>query len=157
MRIGDFVGVGGKKNKGVLDPRDPFGNFRKDLDKLLSRAFQLFSGVSSINIDIKGEGDSVIISAELPGIEAKDISISINGNILTIRADREQELEEDKEAYYLRECGLGTSIRSLQLPFYVDHQDSVLAELDNGMLTIKILKPTEALGETKKIPVVKKK
>lgn len=154
MKFTDLLPFG-RRDKDMVSYSDIFTSFRRDLDNLFDKTFSSFAGSSAINLDVKNEENQILVTAEVPGASEENLSINLTGNILTIKAERKQEKEEDKNNYYLRECSYGTTARSLQLPFYID-QKNIQAELENGILTIKIPKPKEVQGQSKKIPIYKK-
>jgi HSP20 family protein len=91
------------------------------------------------NIDISETDSELKIRAELPGVSEQDVEVILNDDILTIRAEREFEREEDKEDYHLVEMSYGTFQRSLQLPYRVD-PNQVQAWFENGILNITVPK-----------------
>ena len=132
---------------------EPFdGNmarFRDEMDRTLERFFTEPFGAMETKagrtvdwlpaLDI-GETDAeVTIRAEVPGIPAKDINLSITGNVLTISGEKEQKEEQKKENFYQCERRFGSFRRVLELPETVD-ADKISAEADNGVVTIKIAK-----------------
>jgi HSP20 family protein len=95
-------------------------------------------------------GDSVTIKAELPGLEAKDVDVSIFGNTLTVRGEKKEEREEKDEHYHLVERAHGTFSRVVRLPAAVD-VEKIKASFKNGVLTVTLPKTEEA--RQKAIPV----
>jgi HSP20 family protein len=86
------------------------------------------------------EGDrEVVIKAELPGLEAKDVTIAVENNILTLKGERHAEAEVKKENYYRMERSVGAFSRSFALPGTLD-SDRVTADFKNGLLTITLPK-----------------
>jgi len=79
---------------------------------------------------------------ELPGIDLKDINVSITSNVLTIKGVKKVEKEEKKEKYYRKESRSGSFQRTLSLPTAVD-AEKIAAELKNGILTITLPKREE--------------
>jgi len=94
----------------------------------------------------------VKISAELPGLEAKDIDISISDDVLTLRGQKREESESKGENYYQMERSFGSFHRSINLPAEVD-SDKVKAEFKNGVLDISLTKKPESQQKTKKIEI----
>ena len=86
-------------------------------------------------VDVSETADKVVVKAELPGIEAKDIDISLSGDILTIKGEKKSEREEKKESYHLVERSYGSFSRSLRLPAVVD-PDKIEAGYKQGVLTV---------------------
>lgn len=90
------------------------------------------------------EGDhELTVKAELPGIEAKDVAVTIDNNVLTLRGERRIEKEVKKENYHRMERAYGTFARSFALPAFVD-AESVKAEFKNGLLTVTVPKKENA-------------
>jgi HSP20 family protein len=102
--------------------------------------------------------EEICITAELPGVEEKDIDISVSANRITIKGDKKSETEEKKEQVgrqFLRlERSSGSFKRYMNLPFDID-PDTVEAEFKRGVLTVRIPKPPEAIEKTKKIEIRK--
>ena len=91
-------------------------------------------------MDILETKDKLLIKAELPGLEAKDINVSTSGDILTIKGEKEKEEEEEKDEHYHyceRYCGFFH--RSFRLPVAVQ-SDKVEESLKNGVLKITLPK-----------------
>jgi len=94
--------------------------------------------------------DEFVIKAEIPGVDKKDIDITIEDNVLTIKGEKKFEKEEKKENYLRAERFYGTFRRSFTLPASVD-KDKIKAKLDKGVLTIEIPKKEET--KPKKISI----
>ena len=92
------------------------------------------------------------ISAELPGIEAKDIEVSVSGDTLVLKGEKRQEKEEKDKNYHFSERYYGSFQRSFQLPSSVD-RDKVAADFSKGVLTITLPKTAAAQKPVKKIEV----
>ena len=96
------------------------------------------------------EKDDLVMQAELPGIKKEDIDISLEGECLTIKAEKKQEeWAKDATCYSCERC-FGLYSRSVSLPFHVD-ADGISATYDNGLLEIRLPKSEEA--KTKHIEV----
>ena len=91
-------------------------------------------------VDIYDDDKEVIITAELPGVDRKDISIDVHDRVLTLRAVRSQAGEVKEERYHRRERALGRFERSFRLPADID-SDAIKAEYKDGVLRIDIPKP----------------
>jgi HSP20 family protein len=106
---------------------------------MLSSAGEGQGTMMAPKIDISETDNELRIRAELPGVSQDDVEVMLNDDMLTIRAEREIEQEEDREDYHLVEMSYGTFQRTLQLPYKVD-PDQVQARFENGILTISIAK-----------------
>jgi len=114
------------------------------------REDSLAMGTWSPAVDMFEKDDQVVIKAELPGLEKKDISLDLTNGVLTLKGERKHENEVKEENYYRREMSCGKFIRSFSLPGDVD-ADKIKAEFQNGLLTVEVPKPEE--HKPKQIPV----
>ncbi len=106
------------------------------------------------SINIKEKEKQYEITAELPGVEEKDVDVSIANNELHIYATKSSEKKEDKENYHLRECIQGSFGRSITLPYDANVED-IDAKIKNGILKIYIAKTAENKEKIKKVTVHK--
>jgi HSP20 family protein len=102
---------------------------------LLPEPFAL--GRAFPNVEVTETDTEVVVRAEVPGLEAKDIDLSITGDVLTIKGERKEEKEEKEKEYYRREVHYGSFSRSVQLPSSVD-VESVKAECKKGILKVTL-------------------
>jgi len=93
-------------------------------------------------VDIVDKKDNILVKAELPGIDKKDIKISIGENSLTIRGEKKEEKEVKKEDYYCCERAFGAYSRTIDLPVEVD-KNKAKATFKNGILEITLPKKEE--------------
>jgi HSP20 family protein len=100
-------------------------------------------GMWTPRIDMAETKDSVTIKAELPGLEAKDVEVSLLGDALTIKGEKEQEKEEKDEHRHVVERTYGTFSRMMRLPAPVA-ADKIKATFKNGVLTVTLPKTEEA-------------
>jgi HSP20 family protein len=99
------------------------------------------SGILNPAVDLYEEDDKLVVKAELPGIDKKDISVDLQNGVLTLRGERRHESEEKNgRNVYRREMSYGKFVRSFSLPQDVE-PDKVKAEYANGVLTIEVPKP----------------
>ncbi len=143
-------------------PWKPFGELntlRRDLDSIWNRFFPeapFFERYTTHEwlptIDLTETKDKLLIKAELPGLDAKDVDLSITGDILTIRGEKKKEEETKDEHHYFVERYEGTFERQIRLPAYVK-TDKVDAKFDKGVLTITLPKTEEAKKKEIKIKV----
>ena len=98
---------------------------------------------------VEGE-NSITVRAELPGMRPEDVSVSVQGNALSISGEKKEELEEEKEGYRRCERRFGSFRRDLVLPADVD-SEKVEAECKEGVLTIRMPKTEAAKAKQVKI------
>ena len=105
-------------------------------------------------MDVAAIGDKIEIRAELPGMDEKDISLSLDNNILTLQGEHKQEQQEENKNYYLKEIAAGYFKKSVRLPPDIDGK-KIDAVFKNGILTVTIPRLPDKDNTVKKIPVRK--
>jgi HSP20 family protein len=131
----------------------PFTALQREIDRVFDdfthwRGFDPMAFTPSMEVT---ETDKAIeITTELPGMDEKDVEISIANDVLTIRGEKKAEREEKKKAYRLIERSYGAFERSLALPAGTN-ADAVTANLSKGVLKITLPKPTAAQAQKIKI------
>ena len=128
------------------NPWAEFERLRQGLDKL-SRSYPagetVFGGATVFPpLNVYVEKEKVTIKAEVPGVDAKALDISLEGNTLTIKGKREPHHDGDKISYHRREIETGNFSRAVNLTVKVD-PESIAAKLANGILTITMEKAPE--------------
>lgn len=127
------------------------GRLRQEMDSLLSNYMSL-SGIGEefppVNI-YSGEGE-LLLTADIPGIDADNLDITCKGKTLTIKGDKKPVELFDQEDYIRQERPCGSFTRSFTLPYDVD-QDAVKAQYKNGVLLVKL--PQTEASKPKKIEV----
>lgn len=146
---------------------DPFNAMRRDMDRLFDDMWKNFggngnglpaaftaTGATAPRIDVKETDAGIEVSAELPGVDEKDIEVELQDDVLTIRGEKKVEKEEgDKEkGYHVMERSYGAFARSIQLPYGTD-SDKVSADFSKGVLKVVVPRPAEVAAKTKKIEV----
>jgi HSP20 family protein len=103
-------------------------------------------------LDVAETETGIEVSADLPGLEEKDIEVSLGGDLLTIKGERKAEAGGRLLSYRINERVFGSFTRSVALPSGID-ADAVSASFKNGVLTITIPKTQEAAQEAKRVAV----
>ena len=135
----------------ALTPWTGIGNLKQDMNRMLERVFEgkwdefPALGEWAPSMDISETKDSLVAKVEAPGMDQKDIQISLQENLLTIKCEKKQEKEEKDERYHRVERSYGTFIRSVRLPIGVD-ASKVTASFKNGLLTVTMPKTPAAKG-----------
>ncbi len=125
--------------------RKDLDRFKDEMDKLFDRFFSWTPSLKNKeggwipSLDVSETGKEMLVKVELPGMEAKDIDVSVAGDVLTIKGERKQESEEKDENFHRIECSYGAFSRSVRLPAEGD-PDKVDASYKKGVLKIKIPK-----------------
>lgn len=103
-------------------------------------------------VDVIDRDDDVVVRAELPGVDKKDLDVSMTDNTVTIKADTRQEKEEGKKGgdYYRREIATGSFARTVALPAEVD-TDKSRARFKDGVLELTVPKQARARRQSIKV------
>ena len=114
--------------------------------------WSVFSGGYTPAVDFEEKESEFIITAEVPGVEAKDLNVEISGETLTIKGEKSQEQEQKDKSFHIKERHIGSFQRSFPLPRKVD-SDKVSASFEKGILTIVLPKTTGEATGTKKVSI----
>lgn len=109
----------------------------------------------SPRIEIKDKEKAIIVSAELPGMNAEDIEVTCENGLLTITGEKKETQEDCGAGYCFTECSYGSIRRQIPLPEGIE-TDKISADYEKGILKIVIPKQTEHVQKTKKITVKSK-
>jgi HSP20 family protein len=131
---------------------------QEQMNRLLDLAWSkegsedLREGVWQPPVDIYEDGEAVVIKAELPDIDQKDIEVKIESNTLILRGERKHDATVKKENYHRIERYYGTFQRTFALPATIE-QEKVKASCDRGVLTIRLPKKDETKPKQIKVEV----
>jgi len=139
---------------------DPFTSFQRNMSRLfddmmhgnlpsLSRSDE--AGMVMPQINVSETDKELRITAEMPGVSEKDVDITLDDGVLTIRGEKKMEKKEDKENFHYMERSYGQFQRSLRVPNSIN-ADQVQASVENGVLTV-ILPKNMAQEKTRHIQV----
>ncbi len=131
-----------KEMKYLKDLFDEFFDFGIMPQSRRMKKRWLEGGEWSPLVDVIDKKDKVIVKAELPGVDKTDVKITISENALTIRGERKEEKEAQKEDYYCCERAFGSYSRTIALPIEVD-KNNAKASYKNGILEIILPKAEE--------------
>ena len=144
--------------------QDPFQSFRTEMDRLfdsflggvpsLTSLRQGFSGaqVMTPTLDVKENEKEIVVKADLPGMDEKDINLTIHNGVLSLRGEKKSEHTDERENYHVMERSYGSFQRSIRLPDTID-EDKAEARFDKGVLTITLPKRPETVSAQKKIKI----
>ncbi len=129
----------------VGQENNPFALLQREIDRLFdgfSRNFPVLGTFHSTvpRMDVSETDKTIEVTAELPGLEAKDIQLGIVDNVLTVSGEKKSEREEKKKEYHLVERSFGSFSRLVQLPEGVKAED-ISAEIAKGVLKVTVKKP----------------
>jgi HSP20 family protein len=132
----------------------PLTALQQEIDRLFEGFGHGFSATSASpllpSMDVSETEKEIEITAELPGLEEKDVQLNVADNLLTIRGEKKSHREEKEKDYRLVERSYGSFQRTIELPSGVN-PDSIQATISKGVLKVVVPKPAPA--QTKKIAV----
>ena len=147
--------------------RDPFAEMRAEMDRVfdsfLGRSFfgrpALFGKAAAAatiapDIDIRENDKEIVLEAELPGIEEKNVEVVVRNGLLSLKGEKKSERDEKNDIYHLVERSYGLFERSFRLPDSADEAE-IKADFSKGVLRVVVPKRPEAVKAEKKIPVGK--
>ena len=147
--------------KNDMEPRtnDVWG-LQSDINRLFDAFMTPFEGnefrnAMSPKLDIAELKDKYEIKAELPGMDEKDINLSVEDGVLSISGEKKSETEDKNKGYYLKECSYGTFNRSVRLPENIA-DDKIAAKFDKGVLVIDMPKKEPTVTKARKISISSK-
>lgn len=136
----------------ILTLRDRMNRLFEDMSAYRGEEKDLAASAWAPAVDIYETENEVVLTAEVPGVDEKDIEIKVEDNTLTLRGERKFEKETKEENFHRIERAYGSFFRSFTLPTYVDH-DKIEAEHENGVLKIRMPKKLEL--KPRKVKILK--
>ena len=145
--------------------RDIFSAMRDEMDRMFGR-FERDWALPSLfgredrgsavvpQLDVREDSNSITIEVELPGVEEKDIAVTLANGVLTIKGEKRQAKEDKGENYHMTERSFGSFQRSLRLPDMID-ESKVEAKFDKGVLKVTAGKKPEAVKSARRIEIRK--
>jgi HSP20 family protein len=136
---------------------DPFTAMRREMDRLFDEFRGVRGGLYETGfapaVNVRQTNGSIEVTAELPGIDERNVEVSVADNAVTIRGEkREEKSEETEGGWQISERSFGSFVRTIPLPVEVD-EDKASAQFKNGVLTVTLPLAADADRKTKKIAV----
>jgi HSP20 family protein len=135
----------------------PLATLRRGMDEIFSRLFNngtdLADSAWNPSLEVSDGAREVTVRAEIPGVDAENIEVTVSNGYLTISGEKKSEHEEKEKDYYRSERVFGSFRRSIQLPDGAD-PEKITADHSNGILTVRIPKAESA--QPKKVAVSRK-
>ena len=141
---------------------EPFSGLvsaQRDFDRLFREAFSPHMGETELStrswappVDIYETEEAIVLKAELPGVDPKDVEVRVEDNTLYLKGERKFEKEVKEQNYHRVERSYGSFARSFSLPNSIS-TDKVKADFKDGLLTLTMPKREEAKPKTIKIDV----
>jgi HSP20 family protein len=151
MNLKSLIPIGRERSLAA----QPFFSLQREIDRLFddfTRGFPAFTAAANGGkmmpvTDVTESDKDIEITAELPGLEEKDVKIDLSGNLLTIRGEKKAETEQKDKNVRMIERSYGAFERTIELPDGVD-PDAIKATISKGVLTVTVPKPAPAQAKT---------
>jgi HSP20 family protein len=155
MNLMSLIPIGRDRNVARREFTDPFTSLRREIDDLFNdftRGWPSVGRVSELtpSMDVAETDKEIEITAELPGLQEKDVQVNVSDNVLTIKGEKKAEKEEKDKNYRLFERSYGSFSRTLELPAGTD-PDAIKASISSGVLKVTV--PKAAPAQVKKVQV----
>lgn len=146
-----------------FEEEHPFYSLQREMNRLFDDFFRGFDltpfgtlterlGTFSPSIDVREDEKEICVTAELPGMDEKDIEVLLTEDALTLKGEKKEETEDKGKDYYRMERRYGSFNRVIPLPQGIDTK-KVSAVFKKGVLTVKLPKTEEVKVKGKRIPV----
>jgi HSP20 family protein len=143
-----------RRERASISEAGPFSALHREIDRLFedfTRGFPAFGKFELVpSMDVSETDKEIEVTAELPGLEEKDVEINYADGVLSIRGEKKAEKEEKNKTRHIIERSYGSFSRTLDLPPGVD-PNKIKATINKGVLKVVVEKP--AAKEVKKIDV----
>ena len=147
-----MFGMNGRNHElSLYDPFREMENLERSFFNEPFGAFFNAPGLTEFKTDITDEGDHYLLQSDLPGFDKKDISLQLNGNMLTIQAERQSSTEENDKKVIRMERSYGTYTRQFNVS-QID-TDNIKASYDNGVLSLTLPKKNKVLPESRTLEI----
>ena len=144
---------------------DVFGAMRDEMDRVFQRFERGIPRLPALfarnggdwlmpEFDVHDNGRQITIEADLPGVEEKDVTVTLTGGLLTVKGEKKSQHEETKGNCYLAERSYGAFERTLRLPELID-EAKLEARFEHGVLKITAQKKPDAVKAERKIEIKK--
>jgi HSP20 family protein len=144
-----------RRREGTEGFMRPFEEMRRLMEDFWMTPFDEFGRWSENvvpRVDVREQDNMILVEAELPGMDQKDIDVEVTRDSVRISGERKHEEEKEEKGYYRHEIARGSFERVIDLPTEVD-ENKAEAEFSKGVLTIRLPKSEEAQARSKKIKI----
>ncbi|MBD3259870.1 Hsp20 family protein [Candidatus Woesearchaeota archaeon] len=144
--------------KDLWDPFEEMKKFREKMDRMMEdfwskeRSLMKNMGVKELSVDIEDKKNQIEINADLPGMDKKDIDVTVEKDRVEIKAKKKKETKEKKKNYYRQERAYSGFYRAFSLPAVVN-PDKAKSSFKNGVLKITLPKTKSLPKKSKKLAI----
>lgn len=119
----------------TLDPFRELHRLQRDMNRLFAELSTPAEQFPALNL--WSSPDEVVLTAEIPGVDPKDLDVSVTGNVVTLEGERKEDASVPADSYHRRERENGKFMRSVRLPYEVE-ADKVQARIEHGILRVTL-------------------
>jgi HSP20 family protein len=136
----------------------PISALQREMNRTFDNFWSRFGSVDwpfsggEVRSDVVATDDAIEVSVELPGLEMKDLEVSVSNDLLTVKGEKKIDRQDEKKGYYLSERSYGSIYRTIPLPPGADGSKAE-ASFKNGVLTIRLPHSPEAKANVQRIEV----
>lgn len=156
MNLRSLFSTGEGRNELARMDIGPFGALQREIDRIFADFTRGWpnSGVPDLapRMDATELDNEIAITVELPGLEEKDVEVTLVDNVLTVRGEKKAEKEGKDENRRIVERSYGAFSRSIELPAGI-RADDIKASMKSGVLTVRLPKPAQAQAQATKIEI----
>ena len=159
MNLSDLIPWGRGRSDLSTRDADPFFALQGRMNQLFDDFFRGFEGSplgafsrGGLSVDVVETAEEYRVEAELPGVDEKDVHVSLTGDVLSIEGEKKSESRSEKEGNLRRERTYGRFERRLALGRQVD-EDKIAATFKNGLLAVTLPKTEKARANVKRITI----
>lgn len=143
------------------DEDHPLAAMQREMNRMFEDFWRRFEqpgagfggmALSSPKTDVAETDKEIEVTMELPGLDEKDIELSVTGDMLTVKGEKKQERKEEQKGWHLSERSYGSFYRAVPLPPGTE-ADKASAEFKKGVLTVRLPKSAQAQQQTRRIEV----
>jgi HSP20 family protein len=135
---------------------DFFGTLQREVNRVFDQMFGAGSpgvtGNFAPSIEMKETEAGLVVTAELPGLQEKDVDLSLEGNVLTLSGEKRRETSQEKGGVHISERSYGSFRRAVRLP-WAPNPAQATATFDKGVLSVTLPRPPEAKPAANRIPI----
>lgn len=135
---------------------DLFGTLQREVNRVFDQMFGARApatlGAFAPSLEMKETEAGLTITAELPGMEEKDVELTLEGDVLTLSGEKREETSSEKEGVHISERSYGSFRRAVRLPWAAE-PGKAGATFERGVLTVTLPRPPEAKAASKRIPI----
>lgn len=140
---------------------DPFSSLQREVNRLFEDFFGTPDNMTLMRrsgefmplVNVTESDDEIRVTAELPGIDPKEIDVRMERDLLILQGEKKEETEDERDNFYRMERSYGSFYRAIRIPAEVVNEEKIDAKFKNGVLTVRLPKRADAQRMARRIEV----